>query len=85
MKLTAAALVILGSTASTFSRADTPGTGEIQLSARTQTAAGPVRILSGDARIETATVIIEADKARFNLDTREVHATGTVHIRLKKQ
>lgn len=84
MKFFIAGALMFGLTVSAFSRADTIGAGEISFHARSIAADGAMKILQGDVQIETSTIVIQAQRAVYNANTRDIDATGNVHITLKK-
>ena len=60
------------------------GVGEIRFFYKPQRGNGPIRTLEGEVRIETASVVIRADKAVFNAATLDIAAAGHVHVQPKK-
>lgn len=59
-------------------------TGDVRITADSQSAVGALRHLAGHVVIETATMALTADAADFNPDSREIAVHGgDVHIKLK--
>lgn len=86
MKFALSAVLLLVCAGAGLSQAskDKVPSDEIWYSALMQTSDGNLKTLRGEARIETSSVIIQADQAILNVDKMDVQATGNVHITLKK-
>lgn len=84
MKLIFSAALFLSLAAPGFSVTDTVPVGEVWYSSVSQDSDGPLRRLEGQVRIETANVVIQADKAVYNVQTSDIQASGDVHITLKE-
>jgi lipopolysaccharide assembly outer membrane protein LptD (OstA) len=57
--------------------------GELRIMSLTQERAGSVIHLTGKVMVETDSMVLQADEADYNSDTREIRAKGAVHIKLK--
>jgi len=84
MKVAASTLLLFSFAGANSSQADEVPSDEIHYSAISMHRDGPLQTLVGEARIETATVTITADKAIIDTDTMDVTPTGNVHVILKK-
>ncbi len=59
---------------------DIPPADEIWYESVTEDSNGEIRILHGDAKLETSDFSLSADEIRFNSDTNWVHAQGHVYL-----
>ena len=83
MKFFAAAALLFSLALSSGSQTDTPRPDEISFRALNINSNNGVTTLEGDVRIETSTVVIQADKAVYRVSSRDIQAEGNVHINLK--
>jgi LPS-assembly protein len=70
----------LSGSAQSPTKPDSPPADEIWYHSVTQDSNGEIRLLHGDAKLETNDFSLSADEIQFNSDTNWVHAQGHVHL-----
>ena len=76
-------IVVLSSSAGQAqapAKADIPPQDEIWYHSVTQDSNGDIKLLHGDAKLETSDFTLTADEIQFNSDTNWAHAQGHVHL-----